>query len=412
MERSQELQVLSAADDAAIRNNNAGRSQKLGMGLLVVAGAVAVYFLVLAPERKTPKDMLDASGEQFNPTTFTPPDYVRDPPKQEKKKDNIVKLPVEQPQTPKPADTTEFNVPPPPSVVTAPETVAPPPAIAQTKQDEFPDRFKSKQVVVDEGGKTVNQPGLSGEAGANAPTVAGTDANSKFLSNASAMADRSSKAVQLRRLDALVPEGTLIPGILETAVNSDLPGQVRAIVSKDVWSFDGRRIIIPTGTRLIGEYQSSVMTGQTRIFVVWTRLIRSDGASIRLNSIGADSLGRSGITGNVDKHFTERFGNAILLSIVGGGASYLTGFGGGSNSTGTQTDAQRAADIARTTIAQTFSNMANQALSDGLKIPPTISVPQGERIFVYVRQDLDFSALYPDPVAEALKEIKHERGYQ
>ena len=210
-----------------------------------------------------------------------------------------------------------------------------------------------------------------------------------------------------------MPEGSLIPGILETAVNSDLPGQMRAIVSKDVWSFDGRRIIIPTGTRLIGEYQSSLVTGQTRIFVVWTRLIRSDGASIRLNSIGADSLGRAGMTGNIDKHFRERFGNAILLSIVGGGASYLTGYGSGSSVMGaTQSDADRAAEIARNTIAETFSNMANQALSDGLKIPPTISVAQGERIFVYVRQDLDFSALYPDPVDEALEAIKRERGYR
>ncbi|TIU04904.1 MAG: TrbI/VirB10 family protein, partial [Mesorhizobium sp.] len=144
-------------------------------------------------------------------------------------------------------------------------------------------------------------------------------------------------------------------------------------------------------------------------FVIWTRMLRDDGVSVRLDSIGADSLGRSGLTGHVDNKFRERFGAAILLSIVGGGASYLTGYGSQSVSNNSD-NSQRAEDIARTTLAQTFSDMANQALGDSLKIPPTISVAQGERIFVFVRQDLDFSALYDDPVSEALKEIRHERG--
>ncbi len=411
MERSPELISLSANDEAVVRASGAKRKQRLGIALLLVGGAIAVYFLVLAPQNTKPKDMLDATNEQFDATTFRPPSFVREPEKKEKPADNIVHLPVKVDKpVEKKSDTTEFNVPPPP--VFMDKTTSPTVINAPTEPETFPDRFKSKLVVVDTGKTNNGQQSLSGDAAAG-PTVSGSDPNSKFLATASAVADRSAKARQLQRLDALVPEGTLIPGILETAVNSDLPGQIRAIVSKDVWSFDGRRIIIPTGTRLIGEYQSSVTTGQTRIFVVWTRLIRSDGASIRLNSIGADSLGRSGMTGNVDKHFIERFGNAILLSIVGGGASYLTGYGSGSSAaSSTQTDAQRAADIARNTIAQTFSNMANQALSDGLKIPPTISVAQGERIFVYVRQDLDFSALYPDPVDEALKEIKRERGYR
>jgi type IV secretion system protein VirB10 len=210
----------------------------------------------------------------------------------------------------------------------------------------------------------------------------------------------------------MIPEGTLIPGILETAINSDLPGQIRAITSQDVYSFDGRRILIPTGTRLIGEYQSDITRGQKRIFVIWTRLLRDDGVSVRLNSIGSDALGRSGLTGIIDNNWRERFGSAILLSIVGAGSSYLAGYGSdqSSSSSAGESDSDRAAELARATIVQTFSDMANQALGEHLKIPPTISVQQGERIFVYVRQDLDFSAMYPDPVEEAQEEIKHERG--
>jgi type IV secretion system protein VirB10 len=131
--------------------------------------------------------------------------------------------------------------------------------------------------------------------------------------------------------------------------------------------------------------------------------------TVRLNSIGSDSLGRSGLTGHVDNKFKERFGASILLSIVGGGASYLTGYGS-DRATGGDDDAERAKDLTRDTISRTFSDMANTVLSENLRIPPTISVAQGERIFVYVRQDLDFSAFYADPVVEAMKEIRRERG--
>ncbi len=113
-------------------------------------------------------------------------------------------------------------------------------------------------------------------------SVAGEDRSSKFLAAAASLGDRSAKARKIERIDALVPEGTLIPGILETAIVSDLPGQVRAIVSEDVYSFDGRRVLIPTGTRLIGEYQSEIVRGQKRIFVVWTRMLRDDGVTVRL----------------------------------------------------------------------------------------------------------------------------------
>ncbi|KAB2949406.1 MAG: TrbI/VirB10 family protein, partial [Rhizobiaceae bacterium] len=301
------------------------------------------------------------------------------------------------------SDTTQFDVPPPP----APGATPPFPEAAEAPVEEFPSRLRSNMVVLDNP-KTSEAGSLTGGNGEGL-TVAGEDRSSKFLAAAAGIGDRSAKARKIERIDALVPEGTLIPGILETAIVSDLPGQVRAIVSQDVYSFDGRRVLIPTGTRLIGEYHSEITRGQTRIFVVWTRMLRDDGVSVRLNSIGADSLGRAGLTGHVDKKFRERFGAAILLSIVGAGASYLTGYGSEA-AAGDSDDAQEAEELARETIAETFSDMANQALGDSLRIPPTISVSQGERIFVFVRQDLDFSAMYEDPVTEALREIRRERS--
>lgn len=403
MKRSPELDAMLAADEAAVSNKNAGRNQAVGMAALLVAGGFAAYMVLATSGEKPPKG--PQSEEEFRTTTFRPPGFVRDgqpaPPPPETP---VLQLPPPPPPPPeKPVDVTTFNVPPPPEVTR-------PPAEPPAAEEVFPERFKSKLITLDQDRGGSANGSLDGNAGGTPLTVAGEDKNSQYLSSASAIGDRSAKARQIKRLDAMIPEGTLIPGILETAIVSDLPGQIRAITSKDVYSFDGRRVLIPTGTRLIGEYQSEVTRGQKRIFVVWTRLIRDDGVSIRLNSIGTDSLGRSGLTGHVDNKFRERFGASILLSIVGGGASYLTGYGSsGSGSGNGDSDSERGAELARETIAQTFSDMANTALSENLRIPPTISVSQGERIFVYVRQDLDFSEMYDDPVTEAMKEIRRER---
>lgn len=398
MNRAPELAALGQADDPAVADRSVGRNQLLGGAALILSGLVAGYFVLAGPHAPTP-DMLDGN-EEFSTTTFRPPSFVRDGESQPKPAlPEVIELPPPPPTEAKP-DTTSFDVPPPP-------VPGPAPAVAtEAPAEEFPKRFRSNLVVLDSKGTPDDALSGQGEAGL---TVAGEDRNSKFLAAAASIGDRSATARKIQRIDALIPEGTLIPGILETAIVSDLPGQIRAIVSQDVYSFDGRRVVVPTGTRLIGEYQSEIVRGQKRIFVIWTRMLRDDGVSVRLNSIGADSLGRSGLTGHVDSKFRERFGAAILLSIVGGGASYLTGYGSQAASGGSG-EAQRAEDIARATIAQTFSDMANQVLGDSLKIPPTISIAQGERIFVFVRQDLDFSTMYDDPIAEQLKEIRHERG--
>ncbi|MDW9589687.1 conjugal transfer protein TrbI [Sinorhizobium meliloti] len=400
MKRSPELEAMAAADETVVSNRNAGRNQAFGMAALLLGGAVAAYF-VLATAGEKPRDVAD-SDEEFQTTTFRPPSFVRE---QEEPKPEIEPAVINLPPPPEPveeepADTTEFNVPPPPEVVEATPEIAP--------VEEFPERYKSGLISLDQKGNGSGNGGFPGEVDSGL-SVAGEDRNSKYLAAASSLADRSAKARQIERIDAMIPEGTLIPGILETAINSDLPGQIRAITSQDVYSFDGRRVLIPTGTRLIGEYQSEITRGQKRIFVIWTRLIRDDGVSVRLNSIGTDSLGRSGLTGHVDNKWRERFGSAIMLSVVGAGASFLTGYGSDEAFGDNNSEAQRGEELARETIAETFSDMANQALSESLRIPPTISVSQGERIFVYVRQDLDFSAMYDDPVTEAMKEIQRER---
>jgi type IV secretion system protein VirB10 len=175
-------------------------------------------------------------------------------------------------------------------------------------------------------------------------------------------------------LRTTIVEGTLIPAVLETALNSNLPGPARAIVSRDVRGFDGAQVLVPRGSRLIGQYRSAANAGQERAFIVWSRLIRPDGVSIELASPAADAAGAAGVPGEVDHHFFRRFGSALLLSIVGA----LPTLSGNSSSTvviGTNSQAQ---------------NAASQALQSDARIAPTIRVPIGTPIQVFTTRDLAF----------------------
>ena len=189
----------------------------------------------------------------------------------------------------------------------------------------------------------------------------------------------------LRTTGYTITEGTTIAGVLETAINSTLPGMVRAINSADVYSHDGSQLLIPKGSRLVGRYQSDIRRGQVRIFVIWTRIIRADGVSILINSPGTDQLGRAGLEGDVDTHFFQIFGAAILLSIIDGGIELGVEM------------ARRQGDNSDRTIIQSrprgLSRAAELALQDSIRIPPTIHVDQGTRINILVARDLDFEAV-------------------
>lgn len=215
------------------------------------------------------------------------------------------------------------------------------------------------------------------------PNALPADSDRALLNQAQGQTFSVSQASQLNSLGTLVPQGSMIPAVLETAISTDVVGQIRAITSVDVWSMDQSRILVPRGTRLIGEYNSDVSRGQNRVFIVWNRLIRSDGASILLASGGTDTLGRAGLKGDVDTHFWERFGAAILLTLVDGAVDAAVeaiddesggtiDFGGGQNGL-------------NQAIAATIEQNVN--------VSPTIHVPQGERVNVFLARDLDFSSV-------------------
>ena len=432
------LEMDAAAATSVARGRTAlGRFLKVAvpLGALAVAG-----WLVWGTLSRRTSTMTTPDKEEFTTTQFPAPSLSTPRPQTDQ---GTIVIPPALPEQPPPAPPVAppLALPPPP----APE---PPLAAAPSNDDEARrlaelerqrqeeerrrwERLRAPQVIDDNAAAAAaaSNGDESGRAGAGADD----DPNRRFLASVSSAGVEVARATKNNRIDALVAQGTFVRGVLETAVQSDLPGMVRAVVTENVWSFDGRRVLIPAGSRLIGEYKSGIAQGQTRVFIVWTRMLRSDGVSVQLGSNGADDLGRAGNAGFVDNHYLERFGSAVMLSLVGGAAQFLSAYGQNTNGygngtvitstdpvTGVVTQTQtgvnqnqlslQARQIAAQNVSQTLTNIAQEALRNSINIPPTIYLDQGTRIIVFVRRDLDFSALYPDPVKEALRELKRERA--
>lgn len=231
-----------------------------------------------------------------------------------------------------------------------------------------------------------------GAAAATAPLAPGApagaaaaderlSADERFSARVSGSNVDTARASQIRDKARTAPQGTVIPAVLETAINSDLPGFTRAVVSRDIRGFDGSTVLIPRGSKLVGQYRSGVAQSQTRAFVVWSRILTPDGVSIDIASPGTDQLGRGGLEGETDTHFFERFGSAILLSVMGAGLDALS-----------NRNANTAIIIGS---SQQASQVAAVALQKQIDIPVTITVPQGTPLQVFITRDLDFSNVAP-----------------
>ena len=175
-----------------------------------------------------------------------------------------------------------------------------------------------------------------------------------------------------------VIQGTVIQAALETAISSELAGQVRAITSENVYSFDGTRLLIPAGSRLIGRYRSGVEIAQSRITVAWDRIILPTNQTVQISSFGADELGRSGTTGFVDTRFAERFGSAALISLISAAPSVAAN----------QTEDEIAEDVLED-IGDDLADATDSVVGEYLSIGPVIYVDQGARITVMVDRDLE-----------------------
>jgi type IV secretion system protein VirB10 len=179
--------------------------------------------------------------------------------------------------------------------------------------------------------------------------------------------------------------GSVIPGLLVTGINSDLPGTVIGQVSENVWdTATGRFLLIPQGTRILGVYDSRITYGQRRVSVVWNRLVYPDGSSLNIaGSPGTDIGGYSGIKGKVDNHYGQLIGAALFSSVF----ATLADVAAGDTS---DNDKKSAKDVLLETTGVTIANVGSRLAERALNIQPTIVIKPGSRFNVMVQQDVVF----------------------
>jgi len=182
-----------------------------------------------------------------------------------------------------------------------------------------------------------------------------------------------------------IKAGTVIPVVLVTSINSDLPGNVVGMVNESVYdSRTGEHLLIPQGTRVLGRYSSEVSYGQNRVQVSWVRMIRPDGSSIVLDQMpGVDLSGSTGYADKVNNHYGRLAGGIVLSSILSGAATLSQG----SYDYQSQTVEQRMA----ANVGNNISSVGNQMAAKNLNIQPTIEIRAGKKVNIMVNKDFVLS---------------------
>lgn len=351
---------------------------------LIAGGALAAgiaLFLVLdghrraveMPAVRAPRAAGATAGADDPPPLYLPPETV---------------VAAVEPALPAPARPFVLPEPPrPPRIVYAPQPAAPAPFAMPAPVQSFP----AAPVRNESGGATlvIDTTAPDGSPGGAAPATSGGGnddpaftalraGNASVATASTAPPAARSRATMLGARSTSVLQGTLIPVVLETALDTTRPGLARAVVQADVRGFDGTRVLIPRGSRLTGEYRSDAAAGQNRALIVWMRLVRPDGAAIALASPAADTLGRAGVKAKVDSHFLTRFAGAILQSVLSVGVNLA------SRSRSNDT-------VVLGLPGSQFQTSGGFGFNQNNQVTPTLKVPAGTSIGVLVSRDLDFS---------------------
>jgi len=296
-----------------------------------------------------------------------------------------------------PPRTFDAIPPPPPEARQAPAAygpLGPPPGHPYAQQGQPPprpqlDKSASGLMVIESG--SIGAGGMP--SGAAAPPDAAMmpvmdapqrDSGAPSLSaRLSGTVTEMSSAGYLADRNMTVAKGAMIDCVLKTRLDTTVPGMSSCIVTRNIYSDNGKILLIERGSEVVGEYTTGVQQGRNRIFVLWTRLKTPNGVVISLDSPGTDSLGAAGLGGHMKYHFWRRFGAAMLLSVVDDAASYAVN----RNRTGGTT-------VNFGSSANAASNMADTVLQQTIHIPPTLYKNQGDRINIFVARDLYFGDVY------------------
>jgi type IV secretion system protein VirB10 len=289
-----------------------------------------------------------------------------------------------------------------PVQVPTPPPPAPPPAIPAVAPKITAQAAPNNQALQ----ARMSTPMLSGGGGGGGgsssekkrgSSFVGNDPNSAFAQSVEQSNVQTEYATKVSNLHRTIIQGKIVEGVLETAIDSSLPGYIRAIVSHDTYAESGRSVLIPKGSRIIGSYSSSVRRGQARVYIIWTRVVRPDGIDIAINSPGVDSLGRAGLEGDVDEKYFEMFSAGILVSILGIGTAAVgeTLFGDQTQTQTTNTNGSTTTTSSPSTTAMqqsvaTIGSIGQSIVGGLLNVQPIVHVDQGTKVNIFVNRDLVF----------------------
>ena len=184
----------------------------------------------------------------------------------------------------------------------------------------------------------------------------------------------------------LLPKGAFIDCTLETAIDSTYEGMTTCIGASDIYGADGKVVLLERGTKYVGEQRGTPRQGQARVFVVWNEARTPTGVVVQLASPGTDELGRNGLPGFVDTHFWDRFGAAILISVIDGTMQAIAAH----QQSGTNVGSGGGVVLG----PQGSRDVITEVLRSTVSIPPTVIKNQGERIQILVARDVDFRSVY------------------
>lgn len=203
-------------------------------------------------------------------------------------------------------------------------------------------------------------------------------------STAPLSATAQASAAKLGDRSMLLARGAFIPCVLETQLVSNLGGQASCILPQHVYSDDGKVVLMEKGSSIVGTYQNSVRSGDTRIAILWQRIKTANGVVIDVDSPAADQVGVAGAPGVLDNHWPERIGAAFLLSLVEDAVAIEIAKSSRGNNNG---------NVGNNTVNST-ANLSEKVLESTINIPPTLYKNRGDRLMVFVNRDLWFNRVY------------------
>lgn len=355
-----------------------------GMGLLAV-GAIVTGLISFSSSNKNEDVANDTSAASDTVTNVNPKDFNKD-------KEDIVLAQAT-------AASSELN----PESASAPVVGAVDSDATVVSTDSVPAASDMQQqntnpvvtnrirrlggevvLALDNKGSSSSVQAVSGDNNSDSDSL-NSDSNSSVLNNRlNPTVTARTHAIQRGNQSMMLTKGTGIRCTLETRIVTTQPGFTRCQITSDIYSADGKVLLLERGSKIIGEQTAALLQGQARVFVLWNEVETPNGVKVSLASPGAGALGDSGHGAKVNYHFWQRFGGAIMISMIsdlGDSLSNKTSKGDNNNITYENTN-------------EAAQQMATEALKNSINIPPTGIVNQGSIINVFVARDVDFSNVY------------------